>query len=129
MPFKIYEELYTVEAVEAEPDAIFIFGDNLAQWGRGGQAIIRDCPNVLGIPTKEAPFTYMNERSFLAGEYTEAFAQSFTVIRLLLQNGTTVYWPKDGVGTGLAKLKEKAPSALKFIDQEVQKLFEEFGEK
>ena len=49
---------------------IFIFGDNDIEKGKKGQAIIRNMPNALGIPTKKLPslkpflssLTYVNFR-------------------------------------------------------------------
>jgi len=46
---------YTPEILKANPDKVYLFGDNLEKVGRGpgaGQAIIRDEPNAYGIPKK-----------------------------------------------------------------------------
>ena len=46
----------TREYVRANPDKIFLFGDNLEQRGLGGQAAaMRGEPNAVGIPTKKRP--------------------------------------------------------------------------
>ena len=39
-------------------------------------------------------------------------------------DGRPVVFPKDGIGTGLAKLKEKAPKTYAYLKQKLQ---EEFG--
>jgi hypothetical protein len=43
---------YTPDLMELNPDTVFVFGDNARRIGKGGQAIIRDYPNALGIATK-----------------------------------------------------------------------------
>ena len=46
----------TREIVQANPDKIFLFGDNLLRVGLGGQAgATRGEPNAVGIPTKKTP--------------------------------------------------------------------------
>src|SRR6185437_11401462 len=46
---------YTPAMLAAEPNSLFVFGDNLQRRGRGGQAAIRDAANAVGLPTKRAP--------------------------------------------------------------------------
>ena len=46
----------TTAMVRSEPATLFVFGDNLAGWGRGGQAaVMRNEPNAVGVPTKNRP--------------------------------------------------------------------------
>ena len=40
-------KFYDVQMVLSNPNKFYIFGDNLAGWGRGGQATIRECPTSL----------------------------------------------------------------------------------
>jgi len=47
-----YINLLSPEICRLHKNALFIFGDNLQGWGKGGQARIRDEPNAFGIPTK-----------------------------------------------------------------------------
>ena len=49
------QKIFSVEDCNNNPNKIYIFGDNLCGVGKGGQAIIRDCVNVFGIPTKRTP--------------------------------------------------------------------------
>ena len=55
---KIYEPYYSKEALRAEPEALFIFGDNCECYGRGGQAVIRYEPNAVGIATNQGKTVY-----------------------------------------------------------------------
>lgn len=87
---------------------IFVFGDNLDRSGRGGQAIIRHEPNAFGIPTKRFP--RMHESAFFSDSECER-NHVLTALRNLwhVAQGKQVVFPKDGIGTGLAKMEEKSP--------------------
>lgn len=51
-----YVKYITRQMMRAEPTTLFVFGDNLAQVGYGGQAKeMRGEPNAVGIPTKRKP--------------------------------------------------------------------------
>lgn len=49
----IYPSFWTVAIVRQYPNALFVFGDNDCGKGTGGQAIIRNEPNSIGLPTKK----------------------------------------------------------------------------
>lgn len=57
MPSKIiiFDGFWTIDDVKRYPHALFVYGDNNVQRGLGGQAIIRNLPNTVGIPTKNYP--------------------------------------------------------------------------
>jgi hypothetical protein len=46
---------YTAELLVAHPHTLFVFGDNVQRYGKGGQAMIRDEPNALGVATPPSP--------------------------------------------------------------------------
>lgn len=50
-----YAKILSTQLVRAHPEKIYIYGDNLKAFGKGGQAVIRDEPNAFGIPTKRYP--------------------------------------------------------------------------
>ena len=114
---------YTDADVKANPNKIYVFGDNTERTGTGGQAQIRNNPNAMGIATKLAPS--MNESAFMTDK---DFAKNKAVIdgdiAKIKATGKIVIFPKDGLGTGLAKLKEKAPQTYAYLKQ---RLLEEFG--
>jgi alkylated DNA repair dioxygenase AlkB len=114
---------YTIDDVKANPDKIYIFGDNITEKGKGGQAIIRDEENAFGIPTKVSPDTtpgaYFSDK-----KYDPNIRQIDRAIEKIKADGRIVVLPKDGLGTGLAKLKEKAPDTYAYLKQ---RLLEEFG--
>jgi hypothetical protein len=114
---------YTIADVQANPNKIYIFGDNVIEKGKGGQAIIRDEENAFGIPTKVLPDTTPNSY-FSDNKYEANISQIDRAIEKIKNDGRPVVFPKDGLGTGLAKLKEKAPQTYAYLKQ---RLLEEFG--
>lgn len=98
----------TKEMMRAEPNALFVFGDNLERWGRGGQAKeMRGEPNAVGLPTKRSPYTFLTDDDFI--DLMAAVAKDVAKLQQHLLAGRTVVWPKDGIGTGRAALVEHAP--------------------
>lgn len=100
--------------VKDNPDKTFIFGDNLMKAGLGGQAKeMRGEPNAVGIPTKKKPS--MTEDSFFT-DYE--LAQNKKVIDKAfakISRDATVVMSIYGIGSGRAKLTEKAPKTQEYI--------------
>ncbi len=114
---------YTDADVKADPNKIYVFGDNTQRAGTGGQAQIRNNPNAIGIATKLAPSNA--ESAFMTDkDLTKNKAVIDEDIAKIKATGKDVVFPKDGLGTGLAKLKEKAPQTYQYLKQ---RLLEEFG--
>lgn len=88
---------------------LYVFGDNLAEVGYGGQAKeMRDEPNAIGIPTKRNPRLYLNDGDF--DEVVPIIKQKVGRLRgFLALSDTVVVFPADGIGTGLANLSSQAP--------------------
>ncbi len=110
-PGTIWEGLYSVKVVRQFPSHIFVFGDNIVGWGKGGQACIRDEQNAFGIPTKLYPS--MDARSFFSDEIETARDFVFDSIDRLVNvciitNGIATF-PAAGLGTGRAELPTRAP--------------------
>jgi hypothetical protein len=116
-------ERYTDADVKSNPNKIYVFGDNTKRVGTGGQAQIRNNSNAMGIATKISPS--MDESAFMLDK---DLANNKTIIdgdiAKIKATGKVVVLPKDGLGTGLAKLKEKAPQTYAYLKQ---RLLEEFG--
>lgn len=101
------------------PQTLFVFGDNLTEKGLGGQAKeMRGEQNAIGIPTKAYPgmadvdFFSDDDFAVATGKIGMKFIQLFNHARM----GGDIVWPKDGIGTGLADLKNKAPKIWHFIE-------------
>ena len=114
---------YTNQDVKANPNKIYVFGDNTQRVGTGGQAQIRNNSNAMGIATKLAP---SNEESAFMTDKDLAKNKAIIDgdIAKIKATGKPVVFPKDGFGTGLAKLKEKAPQTYAYLKQ---RLLDEFG--
>lgn len=118
MPFRT-EKFVTRPMVRAAPATLFVFGDNMKGRGYGGQAAaMRGEPNAVGIPTKWIPsnteYAFFIDSDFPAvrGLIEERFQQ----LADHLASGGDVVWPEDGVGTGLARLKARAPRVFNLIE-------------
>lgn len=115
----LYIKKYTRAYIQAHPDWLFVFGDNLARAGYGGQAKeARGEPNAIGITTKKAPnmtpdafLTDANYDAWFAGE-----RPTFNRLYDAAKAGRTIIWPLDGIGTGLARLEQKAPQIWQEIE-------------
>lgn len=120
-------DMYSPSLCKANPDLLFLFGDNTLGKGTRGQAIIRFEPNSIGIITKKYPT--LEEKAFFSDSDYEKFVE-YTKTRLLLikhkiNSGEYkgVVLPKDGLGTGLAKLPEKAPRLYLHLIESINNSF------
>lgn len=107
---KIEDNFYTLQMVRSNPNQIYVFGDNVDRWGKRGQAIIRDESNAFGVATKRRPHT--SESSYFSDKNPKDYANllaDLDNLRLRLQLGATLVFPRGGLGTGLSKMPEKCP--------------------
>lgn len=121
-----YEKKITKEMCQANPDEIFVYGDNLIKKGKApgaGQAEIRDEANAAGIPTKRLPSN--KDEAFFSDqpEEVEAVVQALRDLYKRAR-GKTVVFPKDGIGTGRAKMKDKSPQAWKKMNEILDSFFD-----
>jgi hypothetical protein len=111
MPIHVYQ-WYTKELLRANPNTTFVFGDNAMRVGRGGQALpCRDEPNTLGVATKISPQTYMSDTP----ECFRIIETDMQRLIALLRAELKVGYPLDGIGTGLADLRVKAPKIFRWL--------------
>lgn len=115
----VFQKWITREDVRANPDNLYVFGDNLKRVGMGGQAAaMRGEPNAFGVATKRAPG--MNEQDFFSDQPDEIDSVVDDLLELHTQFFTntqykTIVWPSDGIGTGLAELPERSPIIYSII--------------
>lgn len=116
-------DFYNPEICESNPDKIYVFGDNLISSGCGGQAIIRNCKNAFGIPTKRKPT--MNEDSFFSDSISEfrVVEKRLQELLALKKSGKKIVFPTDGLGTGFAMMPEKSPRLFEFMNEFIEKNF------
>lgn len=111
---------YTPESVQASPRSLFIFGDNTARFGTAGQAVIRRMANAYGIATKKTPYIFMSDDAFLANK--TAIDGDIAAIQRAMASGRfdEIVFPADGIGTGLAALKENAPKTWAYLNAKLK---------
>ena len=109
------------EFVRANRDRIFLFGDNLAGKGFGGQAAaMRGEPNCVGIPTKKFPSSrhgaFFTDLEF--DQNKAAIDHSFELLASI--SSTTdqvIVIPANGIGTGRAQLESRAPLTFAYLQK------------
>ena len=107
------------KTVREHPTALFVFGDNDMGVGCGGQAVIRNEPNAIGLPTKKAP-SATKAAYYTDDEYAENCAKVDTAVQAILKEALknkyrVLVLPAGGFGTGLSKLPEKAPRTYAYV--------------
>ena len=120
----IFEGYWSRSDVLNYPNSLFVFGDNDAGIGKGGQAIIRGLTNIIGIPTKKYPSNHLS--SFYTDlEYNENKIKITNAINRIIERSSAykyVVLPEDGFGTGLAQLPTRAPKTYQFLVDSVETL-------
>ena len=111
-----YLDWITRDMLRAEPDARFVFGDNTRRVGMGGQAgAMRGEPNAIGVATKIAPGCA--DTDYFSGSISDLDTVLVELLPIAeaLSEGRTVYVPRDGLGTGLSELPQRAPALANLI--------------
>ena len=107
------------EEVANDPEHIYIFGDNLIEKGRGGQACIRGLPNAFGIPTKKLPA--MHDAAFFTDKEFEQNKVSIdNAIAKLPKDKHWIYNPN--IGAGLAQMPSRCPRTYQYLLARLQEL-------
>jgi len=118
-------ERFSVELCRQNPKILYIFGDNLAKIGKGGQAIIRDEPNAFGVPTKRLPS--MSNDAFFRDRIDEIEAVENALYELSLERHSrtinAIAFPEDGLGTGLARMKTMSPKLFRKMNDLIRLYF------
>lgn len=129
MPMRIHFDYFSVSGCEANSDDLFIFGDNLDRVGRGGQATIRDCSNAHGLASKVAP--RRDDDAYFNDSHGKIFLEELRrfngIVAPHLKAGGTVWWPADGIGTGLSEMPKRAPKLYQAMCKYSRGLFEHHG--
>ena len=106
-------------------NSLYIYGDNDVNRGIGGQAVIRNCDNSIGIPTKKFP-SYNNQAYYTDSEYAENCEKIFKAINQIIIQSVRydeLIFPMNGFGVGLSRLPDKAPKTFKFLNHMIKECF------
>jgi hypothetical protein len=112
----------TRENVLKRSDTIFVFGDNLAESGYGGQAKeLRGLPNAYGVPTKKFPS--MNKNAFFTDEEFEQNKDAIerSINKIPIDCKDIVVLP---LGVGRAELYLRAPKTFDYLIDRMRTLVE-----
>ena len=125
MKVEIQKEWFSLSQCAENPRKLYVFGDNLIRYGKGGQATIRDARNSFGIATKRLPS--MAPNAFFEDMESDYIACFEDIKRLqeTLESGEfdTVVLPKDGLGTGLSRMPENSPKLFVEMNELISKVF------
>jgi hypothetical protein len=118
------------DLMRAHPEWWFVFGDNEARVGRGGQAaVMRYEPNSIGVVTKRKPErdadAYWSDAD--AEAHIAAFDADFDQVVERLRAGEVVVIPFDGIGTGMSELPVRAPRVYAHIQARIADVERRFG--
>jgi hypothetical protein len=111
----------TRKMLRAEPDTLFVFGDNIIRTGFGGQAReMRGEPNAVGLPTKKTPSEFLkdDDLALVRGANLKAIDR----LSEHLRQDKLVVWPLAGIGTGLAELDKRAPAIAAYYEDVLEML-------
>lgn len=119
-PAIIRQKFISRADVQANPEKIYIFGDNDQRKGLGGQAEeMRGEPNAIGIRVKKEPKKEETTSFYTDDEYKENIVKINEDINKIrteaILKGKTIIIPEDGIGTGLSALEAHAPKTYNFL--------------
>lgn len=122
----IYQSRIYRADLQANPDVLYVFGDNEQRIGYGGQAgEMRDEPNAVGVATLEAPGVFWTETN--VQHQCEVIDRDLARIVKAIVSGQLVVWPLDGIGTGLAALESHSPTTFQHLSARFDQLPHIFG--
>ncbi|AXQ68724.1 hypothetical protein HOU00_gp401 [Caulobacter phage CcrPW] len=108
-------------------DVLYVFGDNVARHGDGGQAAeMRNEPNGIGVATKYLPS--MSEDAFFANDPAAVDAQNRIIDQDMkplfdkVKQGGIVIIPAAGLGTERAELRTRSPETWNYLQDKISAL-------
>lgn len=120
----LFQKWIDNEDLRRNRNVLYVFGDNLARKGLGGQAkAMRGEPNAVGVATKRFP--HHDEDAYYTEEPEAIIAQKRVIDEDMkplfehLKKGGIVVFPIDGIGTGIAELPKRAPTTHNYIEEKV----------
>lgn len=119
----VRQHIFTPSDCQKNSRSMYVFGDNEAKKGKGGQAVIRGESNAFGIPTLKASGSYYDDINLQSNK--NAISKSIDAIlhELYIDDKyDTIVFPTDGVGTGLASLSKKAPLTYAYLVKRIKNI-------
>jgi len=98
----LYKDLIiTQEFLDNNPNAYFVFGDNLERCGYGGAAQLRDHPHSIGFITKKFPDDH-DGSFYKPEEYTPVFFEELKKLKIIIEKRPEKMFYISQLGGGLA---------------------------
>lgn len=116
----LYQKRIMRTHLRANPQVLFIFGDNVQRTGlRGQAAAMRGEPNAIGIATKWAPSMHISAmfKDSELEKIEKILQADLAPVAQALADRRIVVWPMDGIGTGLSQLKDNAPAVWASLEE------------
>jgi hypothetical protein len=123
------DQVWKESDVKANPDYIFVYGDNDLHRGEDGQAVIRYTKNGLSIRTKKAP-GYDEADYYTDAEYKEnvrKLDEDFGAVKKALASGAKVVISANGYGNGLSRMPAKCPRTYAYLEKKLEELIRDDG--
>jgi hypothetical protein len=98
---KYINKIITKEFLDNNPNAYFIFGDNLERWGHGGAAKLRDHPHAIGFITKKFPDNH-DGSFYKPEEYSLVFFEELRKLKTIIEKRPDKLFYISQLGAGLA---------------------------
>lgn len=109
----ILQKFITRQDLRDNPDKIYVFGDNEARQGLGGQAgQMRGEPNAHGIATLKMPEFWTDAEYY---RQCQILDHDFALLFRAKSEDRTIVLPADGIGTGIADLERRAPQTFQYL--------------
>lgn len=97
-----YQKLnITMKFLDENPNAYFVFGDNLIHKGHGGAAYLRDHPHALGFITKKYP-DQLDNSYYQPAEYSAVFFEELLKLKTIIEKRPDNIFYISQLGGGLA---------------------------
>lgn len=123
------DQVWTESDVKANPDFIFVFGDNDQHKGEDGQAVIRYVKNALSIRTKKSP-GYDGEDYYTDAEYKDNVRKldaDFAAVQKAIADGSKMVISANGYGNGLSRMPTKCPKTYAYLEKKLAALISDDG--
>ena len=97
-----YENIQITKSfLDSNPNAYFVFGDNLERMGYGGAAVLRDHPHSIGFITKKFPDN-KDSSFYRPEEYSAIFFEELKKLKNIIQQRPNKTFYISQLGGGLA---------------------------
>lgn len=114
----IENKVFTKAIVTSNPEAIYVFGDNVAKQGTVGNSSVRGLDNTFGLFFKKdmnrIESSYYTDAE--AGDFITIFDEQVEQLKNMIAEGKQVIFPKDLITTlELADFKKNSPVVFAYV--------------